>query len=136
MSRGAHMNLQPAEAARSVEAVSSWRGDLTTAESHCAGLLHGATLTGEAARRQLSIRIGLWLDEGGRVRQARWRAVEDPALRGYAEVACRLLESGADPVRLDGDALRNSAHVAPAGHGDRADLVAAAVHAALLLRGM
>ena len=127
------MTLQPAEATRSSEVVPSWRGGLPPVETHCAGSLHGATLTGEAARRQISIRIGLWLDESGWVRQARWRAVEDPALRGYAEVACKLLESGADPGRLDGETLR---HAAPGPlAGDRADLVACALHAALLLRG-
>ncbi len=130
------MNLQPAEAARSAEVVPSWHGALPAVEPHCAGSLHGATLTGEASRRQLSIRIGLWLDEAGWVRQARWRPVEDPTLCGYAEAACELLESGADPARLDGEALRHAVPGPLAGHGDRADLVACALQAALLLRGI
>ncbi|HEX9289436.1 MAG TPA: hypothetical protein VF904_07935 [Anaeromyxobacteraceae bacterium] len=127
------MDVQPVESARS-EVVPSWPGSTTPAEAHQAALLHGATTTGEAARRQLSVRVGLWLDETGWVRQARWRAVDDAALRAYAEAACSLLESGADPRALDGDALRAAtADTLP--DRDRADLVASAIHAALVLGG-
>jgi hypothetical protein len=129
------MNLQSAEIARHTTAVSTpvERATAATA-SHEASLLHGATSTGEAGRRQLSVRIGLWLDDGGRVRRARWRAAEDSALRELAEAACSLLEAGFDPVRLDGDSLR-SATPSANGHGDRADLVAAAVQAAMSVAG-
>jgi hypothetical protein len=125
------MDVRTAESAR-VEPAPSWPGSVDAAEAHHAGLLHGATLTGEAARRQLSVRVGLWLDESGWVRQARWRAVDDAALRAYAEAACSLLESGADPRALDGDALRSATADALADL-DRADLVASAIHAAVLL---
>ena len=124
------MDLQPAQ--RPAEVVPSWSAS-KTARSHHAPLLHGATVTGEAARDHLSVRIGLWLDDAGRVRQARWRSSEGGELREYAEVACALLEARADPAQLDGEALRNAA--THAGHADGADLVAAAVHAALLQGG-
>ncbi len=126
------MDLQPAET-RQADSVSTWRRTATLPEVHHAALLHGAALTGEAARRNLSVRVGLWLDEAGGVRQARWRAADDAALRDYAEAACSLLESGADPLALDGEALRHA--VAGAVHGDRADLVASAIHAALVVGG-
>jgi hypothetical protein len=98
-----------------------------------AGALHGATATGEAARRHLSVRVGLWLDEAGWVRQARWRAADDAPLRAVAEAACSLIESGADPHALDEDALVSAAAL-QAGD-DRAALVAAAIAAALLAAG-
>jgi hypothetical protein len=126
------MELQPAES-RQAESVSSWRSAATVSRVHQAGLLHGATLTGEAARRDLSVRVGLWLDEAGWVRQARWKAEDDPALRECAEAACSLLEAGADPLALDGEALLGA--VASGGHADRADLVVAAIQAALVVGG-
>ncbi|HET9594523.1 MAG TPA: hypothetical protein VFP65_03030 [Anaeromyxobacteraceae bacterium] len=125
------MDLQPAET-RQAEVVSAWSRTAALPEPHHAGLLQGATLTGEAARRHLSVRIGLWLDEAGWVRQARWRAVDDSSLREYAEAACSLLESGADPVALDAEALRSAVE---GGHADRAELVASALHAALVVGG-
>jgi hypothetical protein len=97
-----------------------------------AGPLDGATVTGEAARRQLSVRIGLWLDDSGRVRRARWRAVKEPALRACAEAACALLESGAEPTRVDASAIRRAAPEPARLEGEIADLVAAAVSAGVL----
>ena len=128
------MSLQPVETVR-VEQVPAWTEGLHPRAAHHAGLLDGASLTGEASRRHLSVRVGLWLDETGRVRQARWRAIEDATLREYAEEACALLEAGSDPARLDGEALRAATANAAAGHGDRADVVAAAISVALLARG-
>jgi hypothetical protein len=125
------MDLQPADI-RQAEVVSAWSRTAAPPEVHHAGLLQGATLTGEAARRHLSVRIGLWLDEAGWVRQARWRAVDDSALREYAEAACSLLEGGADPAALDAEALRGAVE---GGHADRAELVASAIHAALVVGG-
>jgi hypothetical protein len=125
------MDLQPAET-RQAEAAPAWPRTAALSQVHHAGLLQGATLTGEAARRHLSVRIGLWLDEAGWVRQARWRAVDDSALREYAEAACSLLESGADPGALDAEALRSAVE---GGHADRAELVASAIHAALVVGG-
>lgn len=126
------MDLQPADT-RQAESLSTWRRPAALPEVHHAALLHGATLTGEAARRNLSVRVGLWLDEAGWVRQARWRAADDAALRDYAEAACSLLESGTDPLALDGEAL--SSAVEGVGHPDRADLVVSAIHAALVVGG-
>jgi hypothetical protein len=104
---------------------------LTAAVRH-AGLLAGATATGEAARRQLSVRIGLWMDERGAVRQARWRAVKDPALRACAEAACSLLESGVQPEAVDAEAVRAAAGGLAHGPVDRAEVVAAAVQAGFI----
>ena len=129
------MNLQSADTARLVEAVSAGAEPANAATvTHEASVLHGATSTGEVGRRQLSLRIGLWLDDSGWVRRARWRAAEDAALRDFAEVACSLLEAGFDPARLDGDSLRSAAPGA-LGHDDRADLVAAAVQTAMSVAG-
>jgi hypothetical protein len=130
------MNLQPADVARPVAALPTTQPRSTAAAGpfHEASLLHGATSTGEVGSRQLSIRVGLWLDETGRVRRARWRTVEDTALRCFAEAACSLLEAGLDPVHLDAEALR-SATPGTLGHGDRADLVAAAVQTAFSAAG-
>jgi hypothetical protein len=125
------MDLQPAET-RQADVVSRWSRTALPPEVHHAGLLQGATLTGEAARRHLSVRIGLWLDEAGWVRQARWRAVDDSALREFAEAACSLLESGADPEALDAEALCSAVE---GGYADRAELVASAIHAALVVGG-
>jgi hypothetical protein len=96
---------------------------------HHAGSLHGATLTGEAGRRRLAVRIGLWLDDGGAVRKARWRAADDAGLRAAAEAACALLEARGDRVP-DAAVLREAGTAA-----DGAEMVAAAVEAALLARG-
>lgn len=128
------MNLQPADVARLAEALPAQAEPAAAMATHEASLLHGATSTGEAGRRTLSVRVGLWLDEGGRVRRARWRAMEDPALRELAEAACSLLEGGFDPAKLDGDSLLG-VRAAPHGHADRADLVAAAIQAAVSAAG-
>ncbi len=128
------MDVRAADNAIVADAVPAWPQYLPPAGTLYAGLLHGATLTGEAARRDLTVRVGLWLDEAGWVRQARWRA-DDETLRDYAEAACSLLEAGADPALLDGSALRAAVATAPAAHGDRADLVASAIAVALQARG-
>ena len=129
------MNLQPADATRLAQALSPRPESATAATaSHEASLLHGATSTGEAGRRQLSVRVGLWLDDSGWVRRARWRAVDDAPLREFAEVACALLEAGFDPLRLDGDSLRSAA-AGKLAQGDRADLVAAAIETAMSVAG-
>ena len=123
------MDLQSAQ--RPADVVPTSNGSKST-RSHHAPLLHGATVTGEAARNHLSVRIGLWLDEAGRVRQARWRSAEESAVRDYAELACRRLEARADPSPRDGDALRRAAVTGAPAHAECADLVAAAVETALL----
>ena len=128
------MNLQSADAARLAGAVPAQPETTVPTATHEASVLHGATSTGEAGRRQLSVRVGLWLDDTGRVRRARWRAADDAALRDFAEAACSLLEAGVDPLRLDADSLRGAASAA-APHGDRADLVAAAVETAMSVAG-
>jgi hypothetical protein len=116
------------ETAQMREAAHAWRPEAAGVHE---GSLDGATLTGEAARRHLSIRIGLWLDEAGSVKQARWRSADDPILHAYAEAVCLLVESGANPFLIDGDALM--AAVAAPCAGDRPNLVLYALRAALLL---
>lgn len=123
------MSLQPVEPAQLAEVVPPLRRGLDSAPHEVASL-HGASATGEAARRELCIRIGLWLDEQGAIRHARWRTVEDPMLRSFAEAACALLETGTDPLGFAADALRGAVPAAATSHGDRAELVIAAVHAA------
>ncbi len=125
------MDLQATEIARIPEPAPEWPPQPASAEPHHA-ILHGATLVGEAARRNLSVRVGLWLDEAGGVRQARWRGAEDLALRACAEAACHLLESGVDPRLLDAGAIRDA--VATSGAQERSELVASALEAALALR--
>jgi hypothetical protein len=116
------MSLHPAPR-RPAETNPAWLPDpLAPDRAAHAGLLTGATVTGEAARDDLSLRVGLWLDDAGRVRRARWRG--DGALGAAADAACGHLEAGGDPLRL-ADVL------AGAGALDRATLVAAAVEAAL-----
>jgi hypothetical protein len=95
------------------------------------GLLDGATVTGEASRRNLTVRVGLWLDEAGAVRKARWRGVADESLRATAESACALLESGSDPGPANGAALRATL-LASSASAEGADLVASAVEVALM----
>jgi len=98
-------------------------------QRHHAGALQGATVTGEAGRPHLAVRIGLWLDDSGTVRQARWRASDDLGLRAAAEAACALLEArGARAPNAS--ALREAGAAA-----DGAQMVAAAVEAALALAG-
>ncbi len=125
------MSLHPATRSRSAEQAPGWIPDPSIPEHAAhAGLLAGATVTGEAARHDLSIRIGLWLDEAGRVRRARWRtgAAPDRALRGPAEAACAHLEAGGDPLRLP-DVLCAAEQL------DRGEIVAAAIDAALTAAG-
>ncbi len=128
------MNVRPAGVARMDDLpdalIASAEDPIRPAPADHAGVLEGATVTGEAARQQLSVRIALWLDDGGAVRQARWRAVRDAGLRACAEAGCALLEAGADPARVDANTLRRGAD---AGHTrDCAEVVAAAIEAAVM----
>ncbi len=91
-----------------------------------AGTLDGAWRVGEAADGGRIVRVGL-SRSGGRVR-ARFRASGCASLIAYAEVACEALEAGARP---DAAALRALLLGVHPRHLDRADLVAAAVAAAL-----
>jgi hypothetical protein len=91
--------------------------------------LDGAVVGEAAGGERLMVRIGLWL-AGERVVRARYRATTCAALIAYAEAACAALEAGADPARLDADALRAAVAGIHPVHVDRARLVAAAVHAA------
>ena len=111
------------------EAVHAWHPERAATHE---GSLDGATLTGEVARGQIAIRIGLWLDEKGAVRQARWRCKDDPELGAYAENACSIVEAGASPITLDAKALRGAVPSAPLGD-DRPELVVSALRSALLL---
>lgn len=96
------------------------------AEPRHAGALEGAARVGEATRDGRIVRIGVW-PLGGELR-ARFRASTCASLIAYAEIACEALETGA-PADLA--ALRASLRDVHPGHQDRAELVAAAVHAAL-----
>ncbi len=91
-----------------------------------AGPLGGAARVGEAAADGRRVRVGLWLGDG-RVR-ARFLATSCASLIAYAEVACEVLEAGARP---DAAALRALVRGVHPRHADRAELVAAAVEAAL-----
>ncbi len=91
-----------------------------------AGSLAGAARVGEAAGDGRVVRVGVWRD-GGALR-ARFRASTCASLIAYAEAACAALEVGA---RADADALRAAVLGVHPRHLDRADLVAAAVRAAL-----
>jgi hypothetical protein len=91
-----------------------------------AGPLEGALRVGEGARDGRVVRIGLWRDGAG-VR-ARFRATSCASLIAYAEVACAALEAGAVP---DAPALRAAVGGVHPAHEERADIVAAAVRAAL-----
>lgn len=132
------MNLRPVEVARGEEmpealVTASEEAPRHAATTH-AGFLEGATATGEAARRQLAVRIGLWMDDRGAIRQARWRAVREVNLRACAEAACVLLEEGTDPLRLDADLLRRGASESAAAR-ECAEVVAAAVQASVMACG-
>jgi hypothetical protein len=91
-----------------------------------AGPLEGAARVGEAASDGRIVRVGIWAGAGG-VR-ARFRATACASLVAYAEVACQALEAGARP---DAAALRALVRGVHPSHLARADLVAAAVRAAL-----
>src|ERR671931_662614 len=103
------MSLPSATGSRPADAASVWMPHAKSERVAHAGLLAGATVTGEAARQDLSIRVGLWLDESGRVRRARWRACADRALRASAEAACAHLEAGGDAAHLS-EALAAAGH--------------------------
>ena len=130
------MHVLPGERAAEAAAsdVPSWPRHSTEPPPRThAGPLDGATVVGEAARRHLSVRVGVWLGDGARVRQARWRCGDDRALRTCAEVACVLLERGLGALAAEARTLGGEAGVTGLAT-DRAELVAAAVRAALLLR--
>jgi hypothetical protein len=91
-----------------------------------AGPLAGAARVGEAGACGRIVRVGVWRD-GARLR-ARYRASACASLIAYAEVACEAIEAGARP---DAAALRGLVGGVHPVHLDRADLVAAAVRAAL-----
>ncbi len=91
-----------------------------------AGPLDGAARCGEAAADGRIVRIGIW-DRGPRPR-ARFRASACASLIAYADAACEALEAGARP---DAPLLRALVTGVHPRHRDRADLVAAAVEAAL-----
>lgn len=99
-------------------------GELVARASH-AGPLDGADLVGEAAGAgRLLVRLGLWLDAGGSVARARFRATSCASLIAFAEAACALAESGA--VDLGPARLRDAVRGMHPRHRDRADLVALA----------
>jgi hypothetical protein len=128
------MRPQATPASRSSDVASSWppvspQALHGPARHH--GVLDGATVTGEASRRNLAVRVGLWLDDTGAVRKARWRGVADESLRVTAESACALLETGGDPKLVEATALRATLLAASAS-AEGADLVATAVEVALL----
>ncbi|HEX7488648.1 MAG TPA: hypothetical protein VF341_07070 [Anaeromyxobacteraceae bacterium] len=100
------------------------------AELRHAGALDGAACVGEAAGgARLLVQVGLWLDDAGRVVRARYRSSTCAALIAYAEAACALTESGADP--LSDRSLRAAVRGVHPIHHDRADLVALALARAL-----
>lgn len=90
--------------------------------------LDGATGVGEAEVGGI-VRIGVWLDDDGRVVRARFRATSCAALTAYAEAACALAEetcASPDAVRIR--AAVTGAHPV---HHDRAEAVALAFARAL-----
>ena len=91
-----------------------------------AGPLDAAACVGEAGAEGRIVRVGVWRD-GARVR-ARFRASACASLIAYADAACEALEAG---VRPDAEALRALVRGVHPRHHDRAELVAAAVRAAL-----
>ncbi|HTN51140.1 MAG TPA: hypothetical protein VML50_01955 [Anaeromyxobacter sp.] len=100
------------------------------ADPHRTAPLDGAQAIGEACGgSRLVVRVGLWR-AGDRIARARYRASTCASLIAYAEVACALLEEGAEPAGVTPEALRARVPGVHPGHRDRADLVAAAVRAA------
>lgn len=123
------MDLRAERATEAPPAVHPWPGPGPSEPlRHHAGALHGATVTGEAGRPHLAVRVGLWLDAAGNVRQARWRASDDPGLRAAAEAACAQLEAS-------GAARTSAPTPREAATSDGAEMVASAVEAALALAG-
>jgi hypothetical protein len=115
--------------------VTRWRmprpvADLVAEPLH-AGPLDGADRLGEASGgNRLVVRLGLWLDRGGGVSRARFRATTCAALIAYAEAACALVEGGHPPGEVGAADLHAAVSGVHPGHRDRADLVAAAIRAA------
>jgi NifU-like protein involved in Fe-S cluster formation len=102
------------------------------ADSCHAGAVEGASLAGEAAgANRLLVRLGLWLDQDGRVSRARYRTTTCASLIAYAEAACALAEAGEEVSRLDSTRLRSAVAGVHPVHRDRADLVALALSRAL-----
>lgn len=101
-------------------------GDCLADPAH-AGSLDGAERVGQAALDGRVVHVGVWARDGAAVR-ARFRATSCASLIAYAEVACRALEAG---VPVDATLLRASVRGVHPSHRQRADLVAAAVRAAL-----
>ena len=105
------------------------------ADPRHAGPVDGAPLTGAAAgASRLVVRLGLWLDEAGRVARARYRASTCASLIAYAEAACTLAEAGEEPSCVDAKRLRGAVSGVHPVHHDRADLVALALSRALAHR--
>ena len=102
-------------------------GDLLSDTAH-GGPLEGAPALGEARAADRLVRAGLWR-EGGLVVRARFQATVCAPLVAYAEAACRALEAGV--TELPAAALHARVRGVHPGHRDRAELVAAAVRAAL-----
>ena len=100
-------------------------GDCIANPAH-SGPLEGASRVGEATRDGRVVRIGVWL-EAGSVR-ARFRASACASLIAYAEVACQAIEAG---EAADAAALRAALRGVHPEHLERAELVAAAVRAAV-----
>lgn len=96
------------------------------AEPRHAGPLDGAARVGAAEEDGRVVRIGVWDARGAR--RARFRATTCASLIAYAEVACEAIEAGAP---ADAAALRRLVRGVHPAHEDRAELVAAAVRAAL-----
>jgi hypothetical protein len=96
-----------------------------------AGPLDGAVVGEAKGGENLLVRVGLWLDGGGRVKRARYRATTCASLIAYAEAACELVEAGEPPLALGPDRVRAAVAGAHPVHHDRADLVALALARAL-----
>ncbi len=110
-----------------------WSGPGAPLSAHPATSFAGATLIGEAIGPQGFVRIALWLDDAGRVRQARARAPEDAAVRSCAEALCDVLEAGGDPRKVGADDVRGLARSRSVAGLESAELVLSALHAALAL---
>lgn len=100
------------------------------ADAEHAGPPAGASGVGQAAAGGRIVRIALWRSEG-RIVRARFGATTCASLIASAEAACRALEAGTPPERLDGAAIRSYIAGLHPRHRDRADLVAEAVRAAV-----
>jgi len=102
------------------------------ADPRHAGSLDGAALVGEAAGGdRLVVRVGLWLDDRGRVARACYRATTCASLIAYAEAACALVEAGERGAPPPPERVRAAVAGVHPLHHDRADLVALALARAL-----